>query len=126
MPFCHGLPYAVRNGRLPIALTANPTSLPNLAFQGILEIYRANFSTQVLAGSLRHPMHVVEAAKLASRIATMPCKVFEQLFVHPLTDRGLEAFLKDSEKARKVLVRRDYRARQSTQGCDLSRARFLS
>jgi len=70
----------------------------------ILEIYRAqNFSTQVLAASLRHPMHVVEAAKLGSHIATMPFKVFEQLFAHPLTDRGLEAFLKDWEKARQVL-----------------------
>lgn len=70
----------------------------------ILEIYRAqNFTTQVLAASLRHPIHVVEAAKLGSHIATMPFKVFEQLFAHPLTDRGLEAFLKDWEKARPVL-----------------------
>lgn len=70
----------------------------------ILEIYRAqSFTTQVLAASLRHPIHVVEAAKLGSHIATMPFKVFEQLFAHPLTDRGLEAFLKDWEKARPVL-----------------------
>jgi transaldolase len=70
----------------------------------ILEIYRAyNFSTQVLAASLRHPLHVVEAAKLGAHIGTMPFKVFEQLFKHPLTDRGLEAFLKDWEKAREVL-----------------------
>ena len=72
--------------------------------QDILEIYRAqNFSTQVLAASLRHPVHVIEAAKMGSHIATMPFKVFEQLFAHPLTDRGLEGFLKDWEKARKVL-----------------------
>jgi transaldolase len=70
----------------------------------IVTIYRNyRFSTQVLAASLRHPMHVVEAARLGADIATMPYKVFEQLFRHPLTDRGLEAFLKDWEKARGVL-----------------------
>lgn len=70
----------------------------------ILEIYRVqNFSTQVLAASLRHPIHVVEAAKMGAHIGTMPYKVFEQLFKHPLTDRGLESFLKDWEKARGVL-----------------------
>jgi transaldolase len=70
----------------------------------ILEIYRAyNFKTQVLAASLRHPLHVVEAAKMGAHIGTMPYKVFEQLFKHPLTDRGLEAFLKDWEKARETL-----------------------
>jgi len=70
----------------------------------IIAIYRANhFETQVLAASLRHPMHIVEAAKLGADIATMPYKVFEQLFKHPLTDKGLDAFLKDWEKARTVL-----------------------
>jgi transaldolase len=70
----------------------------------ILEIYRAyNFHTQVLAASLRHPLHVVEAAKMGAHIGTMPYKVFEQLFKHPLTDRGLDAFLKDWEKARQTL-----------------------
>ncbi len=70
----------------------------------ILEIYRAyNFKTQVLAASLRHPIHVVEAARMGAHIGTMPFKVFEQLFKHPLTDRGLEGFLKDWEKAREVL-----------------------
>jgi len=70
----------------------------------ILTIYRAyNFQTQVLAASLRHPIHVVEAAKMGAHIGTMPFKVFEQLFKHPLTDRGLEGFLKDWEKAREVL-----------------------
>jgi transaldolase len=83
----------------------------------ILEIYRAqNYSAQVLAASLRHPMHVVEAAKLGSHIATMPFKVFEQLFAHPLTDRGLEGFLKDWQKARPVLgeIIEPDRARQIT------------
>ena len=70
----------------------------------ILDIYRVqNFSTQVLAASLRHPIHVVEAAKMGTHIGTMPFKVFEQLFKHPLTDRGLEAFIKDWENAREVL-----------------------
>jgi transaldolase len=70
----------------------------------ILQIYRQyNFATEVLAASLRHPLHVVEAAKMGAHIGTMPFKVFEQLFKHPLTDRGLEAFLKDWEKAREAL-----------------------
>ena len=70
----------------------------------IIQIYRAyNFQTEVLAASLRHPIHVVEAAKMGAHIGTMPFKVFEQLFKHPLTDRGLEGFLKDWEKARAVL-----------------------
>ena len=75
-----------------------------LLLREILEIYRAyNFKTQVLAASLRHPIHVVEAAKMGAHIGTMPFKVFEQLFKHPLTYRGLEGFLKDWEKAREVL-----------------------
>jgi transaldolase len=70
----------------------------------IMEIYRAyNFSTQVLAASLRHPLHVIEAARMGAHIGTMPFKVFEQLFKHPLTDRGLEGFLKDWQKAREQL-----------------------
>lgn len=70
----------------------------------ILTIYRAyDFPTEVLAASLRHPLHVVEAAKMGAHIGTMPFKVFEQLFKHPLTDRGLEMFLKDWEKARATL-----------------------
>ena len=70
----------------------------------IMDIYRAyNFQTQVLAESLRHPIHVIEAAKMGSHIGTMPFKVFEQLFHHPLTDKGLAGFLKDWEKARDVL-----------------------
>jgi transaldolase len=70
----------------------------------IMTIYRQyNFSTQVLAASLRHPLHVLAAAQMGSNIGTMPFKVFEQLFRHPLTDRGLEGFLKDWEKARETL-----------------------
>jgi transaldolase len=70
----------------------------------IMDIYKAyNYSTQVLAASLRHPLHVVSAARMGAHIGTMPYKVFEQLFKHPLTDRGLEGFLKDWEKARETL-----------------------
>ncbi len=67
----------------------------------IVTIYRNySFKTQVLAASLRHPLHIVEAAKAGADVATMPFKVFEQLFKHPLTDRGQEQFLKDWEKAK--------------------------
>ncbi len=59
-----------------------------------------NFSTQVLAASIRHPMHVVEAAKAGSHVATIPFKVLDMLFNHPLTDKGLAAFLKDWEKVK--------------------------
>ncbi|MFV9870466.1 MAG: fructose-6-phosphate aldolase [Anaplasma ovis] len=52
------------------------------------------FATQILAASVRSPMHVVEAAKAGADIVTVPVAVFKQLFLHPLTDRGLEDFLK--------------------------------
>ena len=64
-------------------------------------IYRNySFKTQLLAASLRHPLHVVEAAKAGAHIATLPSKVLDQLFKHPLTDRGLANFLRDWEKVR--------------------------
>jgi transaldolase len=67
----------------------------------IVTIYRNYaYKTQVLAASLRSPLHVVDAAKAGADVATMPFKVFDQLFKHPLTDRGLEQFLKDWEKAK--------------------------
>lgn len=66
----------------------------------ILHIYQNyGFSTQVLAASLRHPMHVVEAALAGAHVGTMPFKVLEMMFHHPLTDIGLEKFAKDWEKA---------------------------
>jgi transaldolase len=62
----------------------------------ICEIYQIQgYETNVLAASLRHPMHVVEAALAGAHIATMPYAVFKQLVKHPLTDIGLEAFLRD-------------------------------
>lgn len=68
------------------------------------EIYRVQgYQTKVLAASLRHPMHVVEAARLGADIATMPFSVFQQLIRHPLTDSGLAAFLADWEKVQTQL-----------------------
>jgi transaldolase len=59
------------------------------------------FPTQILVASIRNPLHVREAALLGAHVATMPFKVLEQLLKHPLTDIGLERFLKDWEKAPK-------------------------
>jgi transaldolase len=56
------------------------------------------FTTQILVASVRHPLHVVAAARLGADIATMPFSVLEALVKHPLTDSGLERFLKDWEK----------------------------
>jgi transaldolase len=53
--------------------------------------------TEIIAASIRHPMHVIEAAKLGCHIATVPYKVIMQLTKHPLTDKGIEQFLKDWE-----------------------------
>ncbi len=65
----------------------------------IVEIYHNyDFGTEVLVASVRHPMHVVQAATAGADIATMPAKIFHQLFQHPLTDRGLEAFIADWKK----------------------------
>ncbi|MBI5281782.1 MAG: fructose-6-phosphate aldolase [Candidatus Solibacter usitatus] len=57
------------------------------------------FKTQVLAASLRSPLHVVQAAEAGAHIGTMPFKVLDQMFNHPLTDKGLDQFLKDYAKA---------------------------
>ncbi|MCU0228728.1 MAG: fructose-6-phosphate aldolase [Bryobacterales bacterium] len=65
----------------------------------IVTIYdNYDYPTQVLAASLRSPLHVKEAALVGSHIGTMPFKVIDSLFNHPLTDSGLERFLKDYEK----------------------------
>jgi transaldolase len=66
----------------------------------ILEIYRNyGFTTQVLAASIRNPLHVVDAAKAGAHVATMPFSVLEQLMKHPLTDLGLKKFLDDWQKS---------------------------
>ncbi|MCL5983155.1 MAG: fructose-6-phosphate aldolase [Candidatus Thermoplasmatota archaeon] len=65
----------------------------------IVAIYsNYRFSTEILVASVRHPVHVLEAAKLGAHIATMPYAVMEKLVQHPLTDLGLARFLKDWEK----------------------------
>ena len=66
----------------------------------IVEIYRqySHFKTEVLVASIRHPMHVLEAAKLGAHVGTMPPAIMRQLFSHPLTDKGLAAFLADWKK----------------------------
>jgi len=58
--------------------------------------------TEVLVGSIRHPQHVLEAAKVGADIATMPPEVMEKMMQHPLTDSGLKRFLDDWEKAKKA------------------------
>jgi transaldolase len=60
-----------------------------------------DFDTEILVASCRNPLHIREAALLGADVATMPYKVLEQLLKHPLTDIGLERFLKDWEKATK-------------------------
>ncbi|MBI4482780.1 MAG: fructose-6-phosphate aldolase [Acidobacteria bacterium] len=68
----------------------------------IVQIFRNyDFKTEVLVASVRNPVHVAEAARMGAHVATMPFKVIEQLFKHPLTDVGLERFLADWEKAHK-------------------------
>lgn len=65
----------------------------------IIQIYRNyGFQTQVLVASVRSPLQVVEAARAGADIATLPFKVLDSLFNHPLTDKGLAQFLKDWEK----------------------------
>jgi transaldolase len=73
--------------------------------QEIVEIFENYaFTTEVLVASVRHPIHVVEAARLGADICTCPAAVIESLFRHPLTDIGLERFLKDWEKAQAARV----------------------
>jgi transaldolase len=68
--------------------------------QSIVEIYQ-NYSwkTEVLAASLRNPIHVIEAARIGADIATIPFKVIDQLFNHPLTEKGQAQFLADWAKS---------------------------
>ena len=61
-----------------------------------------NLKAEVLVGSIRHPQHVLEAAKVGADIATMPPEVMEKMIQHPLTDSGLRRFLDDLEKAKKA------------------------
>jgi transaldolase len=67
----------------------------------VVQIYKNyDYKTEVLTASVRHPMHVVDAALAGSHVATIPWKILDMMFNHPLTDKGLAAFLKDWEKVK--------------------------
>jgi transaldolase len=73
----------------------------------IVDIYDQypSFRTEVLVASVRHPMHVVMAAKLGAHVATLPPTVLRQMFAHPLTDKGLAGFLADWAKTGQSILR---------------------
>lgn len=80
--------------------------LDDISFDGLMlieeitEIFEASYiPTEIIVASVRNPLHVIEAAKMGADIATVPYKVIMQMINHPLTDRGIEAFIKDAEKA---------------------------
>ena len=85
----------------PFVGRVDDTSSEGMALvQQIIAIYENyGFETEVLAASVRHPMHVLDAALAGAHCATMPLKVIEQLFRHPLTDLGLAQFLEDHRRA---------------------------
>jgi transaldolase len=73
-----------------------------LLVEQILEIYNNYaFDTELIVASIRHPMHVLEAALMGADIATIPFNVLNKLAAHPLTDKGIQAFLADWENRRK-------------------------
>ncbi|MBE0644542.1 MAG: fructose-6-phosphate aldolase [Bacteroidetes bacterium] len=73
--------------------------------QQIVTIYQNyNFGTQVLAASIRHPLHVVQAAMMGADVATIPFKIIDMMFMHPLTESGLQKFLDDWKKNEAKLV----------------------
>lgn len=73
--------------------------------QQIVTIYQNyNYTTQVLAASIRHPLHVVQSAMMGADVATIPFKIIDQMFMHPLTESGLQRFLDDWKKNESKLV----------------------
>ncbi len=66
--------------------------------------YPDSFATEILVASIRHPMHVVEAALLGADVATVPPKVLRQLVSHALTDKGIDAFLADWKKTGQAII----------------------
>jgi len=72
----------------------------------IVQIYRAydSIKTEVLVASVRHPIHIIQAAKMGAHVATMPPNVLKQMFHHPLTDKGLAAFLADWAKTGQTIL----------------------
>ena len=68
----------------------------------LVTIYKLyEFETEIIVASIRHPLHVIESAKTGADVATIPFGVIEKMFKHPLTDSGLETFLKDWKKLEK-------------------------
>lgn len=63
-------------------------------------LWNYDFDTEVIVASVRHPTHVLEAARMGAHIATVPYSVLKKMFKHPLTDIGIERFLKDWEKVK--------------------------
>jgi transaldolase len=74
--------------------------------QEIRQIYDhyPHFKTEILAASVRHPLHVLEVAKIGADVVTIPPAVFRQLYKHPLTDSGLQTFLEDWEKTKQSIL----------------------
>lgn len=62
------------------------------------------FETEVLVASIRHPIHLTESAKMGAHVATLPPKVIKQLFNHPLTEKGLAAFMADWAKTKQTII----------------------
>lgn len=73
----------------------------------IAEIYGnyPDFTTQILAASIRNPLHVVEAAQAGADVVTLPPKVLHQLYAHPLTDKGISTFLADWQKTGQKILK---------------------
>ncbi|MEW6749011.1 MAG: fructose-6-phosphate aldolase [Candidatus Micrarchaeota archaeon] len=68
----------------------------------VMDIFYAyDIKTEVIVASIRHPLHLVESAKMGAHIATMPADVFEKMFRHPLTDKGIEQFKADHAKTKR-------------------------
>src|SRR5215469_8159515 len=77
----------------------------------IVDIYRNYaFKTEILVASIRNPIHVIEAAKMGAHVGTMPPAVLRQMFAHPLTDKGLAAFLADWKKTGQSILGDDEKA----------------
>jgi transaldolase len=72
----------------------------------IIQIYRSydTINTEVLVASVRHPIHIIQAAKMGADVATMPPNVLKMMFNHPLTDKGLAAFLADWAKTGQTIL----------------------
>lgn len=84
--------------------------LDDISFDGmqlvsdVVDIFLTHdIATEVIAASIRHPLHMVQAAKVGAHIATAPYKVYQQMLKHPLTDAGIQRFLADWEQAQAAL-----------------------